>query len=232
MNSLILAFLLYLVCSVVGALGSEVTFSPGMQVTGTLASGGGLLGAPVDDDDTVEELSEELSGGADSMGPVLHERPVSGETKRKLKGNRRRNKHKGKITTTTFNPGHSSNTTAHSVSTTVDPCTSTHLGFCIHGYCKYMEDLKEPVCVCMKGFDGLRCGIQTLETGRGGDKSDSEVVQMVLVIIAVVLSVISCTAILLMTCAHYRTHKNFMAAYLGTGAEVEKLQKPIANVMV
>ena len=30
----------------------------------------------------------------------------------------------------------------------------------------------------------------------------------------------------------YRTHKNFMAAYLGSGAEAEKLQKPIANVMV
>ena len=53
----------------------------------------------------------------------------------------------------------------------------------------------------MRGFDGLRCGIQTLESRRESDKSGTEVVQMVLVIIAVVLSVISCTAILLMTCA-------------------------------
>ena len=60
-----------IVCSVVGALGSEVDFPPGLQATGTLASGGGLLGAPVDDDDALEELSDELSGGADSMGHVL-----------------------------------------------------------------------------------------------------------------------------------------------------------------
>lgn len=50
----------------------------------------------------------------------------------------------------------------------------------------------------MKGYDGERCGIQTLETGK---KNGPEVAQTVLVIIAVVLSVISCTAILLMTCA-------------------------------
>lgn len=56
----------------------------------------------------------------------------------------------------------------------------------------------------MKGFDGERCGIQTLETGRNEEEEEgnrAEVVQTVLVIIAVVLSVISCTAILLMTCA-------------------------------
>ncbi|CAL8250024.1 unnamed protein product [Boreogadus saida] len=244
MNSLNLAFLLYLVCSVVGALGSVVTFSPGLQAAGALTSGGGgVLGAPVDDDDISEELSDELSGGTDSVGHVpqqaLSERPA-GESRRR-KGNKRRNKHKGKRTTTPLRPGNSTHTnspytssytSAHSLSTTLDPCTSSHLGFCIHGNCKYMEDLKEPVCVCTRGYDGLRCGIQTLESGRESDKSGTEVVQMVLVIIAVVLSVISCIAILLMTCAHYRTHKNFMALYLGSGAEVEKLQKPIANVMV
>ncbi|XP_059921357.1 proheparin-binding EGF-like growth factor [Gadus macrocephalus] len=238
MNSLNLAFLLYLVCSVVGALGSVVTFSAGLPATGALTSGGGVLGAPGDDDETSEDLSDELSGGTDSVGHVplhaLSERPA-GESRRR-KGNKRRNKHKGKRTTTPSRPGNSTHpdsyTPAHSLSTTLDPCTSSHLGFCIHGYCKYMEDLREPVCVCTRGYDGLRCGIQTLESRRESDKSGTEVVQMVLVIIAVVLSVISCTAILLMTCAHYRTHKNFMAAYLGSGAEVEKLQKPIANVMV
>lgn len=55
---------------------------------------------------------------------------------------------------------------------------------------------------CMKGFDGERCGIQTLETVKtDSSHSNTELLQTVLVIIAVVLSVISCTAILLMTCA-------------------------------
>lgn len=54
----------------------------------------------------------------------------------------------------------------------------------------------------MKGYDGERCGIQTLEAINPTDRSNNaELVQTVLVIIAVVLSVISCTAILLMTCA-------------------------------
>ena len=55
----------------------------------------------------------------------------------------------------------------------------------------------------MKGYDGERCGIQTLGTikTQSDQFSNTELVQTVLVIIAVVLSVISCTAILLMTCA-------------------------------
>lgn len=54
----------------------------------------------------------------------------------------------------------------------------------------------------MKGYDGERCGIQTLTVKTQLDQSNNtELVQTVLVIIAVVLSVISCTAILLMTCA-------------------------------
>ena len=86
--------------------------------------------------------------------PALSERPA-GESRRR-KGNKRRNKHKGKRTTTPLRQGNgthtnspypSSYTPARSLSTTLDPCTSSHLGFCIHGYCKYMEDLREPVCV-------------------------------------------------------------------------------------
>lgn len=30
----------------------------------------------------------------------------------------------------------------------------------------------------------------------------------------------------------YRSHKNFLASYLGTEAEQEKLQKPISDVVV
>lgn len=55
----------------------------------------------------------------------------------------------------------------------------------------------------MKGYDGERCGIQTLEAVKNepAESNNAELVQTVLVVIAVVLSVISCTAILLMTCA-------------------------------
>uniref|UniRef100_A0A8C6UYW1 Amphiregulin n=1 Tax=Neogobius melanostomus TaxID=47308 RepID=A0A8C6UYW1_9GOBI len=117
-----------------------------------------------------------------------------------------------------------------------EPCTSSHLDFCIHGHCQYLEGLHEPVCTCMRGYVGLRCGIQTLETkGTSEDESsNTELIQTVLVIVAVVLSVLSCTAIILMTCAHYRSHKNFLASYLGSGGttkEQEKLQKTLVILL-
>lgn len=67
---------------------------------------------------------------------------------------RRRGKGKGRSkgkarTTTTLNPEHSFSTSGYTstLSTTRDPCTSSHLGYCIHGYCKHIEGLLEPVCM-------------------------------------------------------------------------------------
>lgn len=235
MNTLVLTCLLcFVVCSTIGTQGSEATFSSELAgVTGGPASGEGLQSLLSDDDEL--EVDGELSGG-DNENFSLYELHPSGDERRKKKGKgKKRNKHRSK-STTPFNPEHMLHTNGYTstLSTTEDPCTSTHLGYCIHGYCKHIEGLEEPVCICLKGYDGERCGIQTLEAVR--NKSDQgsniELVQTVLVIIAVVLSVISCTAILLMTCAHYRSHKNFMASYLGTGTELEKLQKPTGDVVV
>lgn len=61
-------------------------------------------------------------------------------------------------------------------------------------------------CRCMKGYDGERCGIQTLESFTPNEQHyNTELVQTVLVVIAVVLSVISCCAVLLMACAQWVT---------------------------
>lgn len=237
MNCLILTCLLCFVCSAVGAQKPEATNSSALTltaVTGGPASGDGLHSALTDEDEL--EGDEELSGG-DSENFSPHElHPSKDEKKKRKNKTKRKNKHKGK-STTPLNPEHTGHTSGHSStlsSSTQDPCTSTHLGYCIHGYCKHIEGLQEPVCICMKGYDGERCGIQTLETGKNKPdaSSSTELVQTVLVIIAVVLSVISCLAILLMTCAHYRSHKNFLASYLGTESEQDKLQKPVRDVVV
>ncbi|XP_039658021.1 proheparin-binding EGF-like growth factor [Perca fluviatilis] len=230
MNPLILTCLLCFVVS--GAQGSEATFSSELAgVTGGSASGEGLQSLLSDDDEL--EVDEEVSGTDNGNVSLIELHPSQDDKKkRKGKGNKR-NKHKS---TTPLNPEHTFFTNIHAstLSTTEDPCTSTHLGYCIHGYCKYIEGLQEPVCICMKGYDGERCGIQSLETMKTQPDqiNNTELVQTVLVIIAVVLSVISCTAILLMTCAHYRSHKNFLASYLGTGTEQEKLQKSMGEVVV
>ncbi|XP_040012040.1 proheparin-binding EGF-like growth factor [Xiphias gladius] len=235
MNPLSLTCLLCLViCCYLGAQGSEATgYSSELAgVTGGPASGEGLQSLLSDDD---ELEIDELSGG-DNENVSLHELHPSKDERKKRKGKgKRRSKHKSK-STTPFNPEHMvfTNEYMSTLSTTEDPCTSTHLGYCIHGYCKHIEGLQEPVCICMKGYDGERCGIQTLGTSKNqsSESHDTELVQTVLVIIAVVLSVISCTAILLMTCAHYRSHKNYLASYLGTGTEQEKLQKPVGDIVV
>ncbi|XP_044193906.1 amphiregulin [Thunnus albacares] len=235
MNPLILTCLLCLVvCCVLGAQGSEATFSSELNgVTGGPASGEGLQSSLSDDDEL--ETYEELSGGANEHVSIHDFHPGKDEKKKRKSKGKRKNRQKNK-STTVFNPEHTFFTSGYTstFSTTEDPCTSTHLGYCIHGYCKHIEGLQEPVCICMKGYDGERCGIQTLGTGKTkpDQSNNTELVQMVLVIIAVVLSVISCIAILLMTCAHYRSHKNFLASYLGTGAEQEKLQKPIGDLVV
>eukprot|EP00063_Salmo_salar_P053326 XP_014028161.1 PREDICTED: uncharacterized protein LOC106585936 isoform X2 [Salmo salar] len=99
--------------------------------------------------------------------------------------------------TSEFPAGHTHQTSGR---VTEDPCSSSHTGYCIHGLCKYMADLREPVCMCNKGYDGERCGILLLPTTNKEDNVRAEVVQTVLVVIAVVLSSFSCLAILLMAC--------------------------------
>ncbi|XP_070760962.1 amphiregulin [Enoplosus armatus] len=228
MNPLVLTCLLcFVVCSTLSAQGLEVTFSTELAgVTGGPASGEGLQSSLSNDDEV--ETDKELSGGDNESVSIQNEKKNKGRGKKR---NRQRSK-----STTPLNPEHTFFTNGYTstLSTTENPCTSTYLGYCIHGYCKYIEGLQEPVCICMKGYGGERCGIQTLETfkTRSDQSNNTELVQTILVVIAVVLSVISCTAILLMTCAHYRSHKNFLASYLGTGTEQEKLQKPIGDVVV
>ncbi|KAM7415853.1 hypothetical protein PAMA_018086 [Pampus argenteus] len=234
MNPLVLTCLLCYVCSILCTQGSEATFSSELNVvTGGPASGEGLQALLSDDDEL--EADEELSGGANENIHLYDFHPSKDERKKRKSKGKRKNRHKSK-STTAFNPEHTFFTSGYtsSFSTTEDPCTSTYLDYCIHGYCKKIDGIQEPVCICMKGYDGERCGIQTLETSK--NKTDqhiiSEPAQVVLVIIALVLSFISCIGILLISCAHYRSHKNCLTSHLGTGAEQEKLQKPMGDLVV
>lgn len=83
-----------------------------------------------------------LSSAPPGVHPIREER-----RKRRGKG---KGKHKGKGRTTTPQTSeHSFSTSGYTstLSTTRDPCTSSHLGYCIHGYCKHIESLPEPVCM-------------------------------------------------------------------------------------
>ncbi|CAJ1069241.1 proheparin-binding EGF-like growth factor [Xyrichtys novacula] len=240
MNTLVLTCLLcFVVYRALGAQGSEATLTTALTgVTGGTASGEGLPSSMNYEDEL--EIDGELSGG-DNENFSSYDLHPGKDDKRKRRGKGKKKNRLRSKGTTPFNPEHTFFTNGHASthfsthssthSTTEDPCTTTHLGYCIHGHCKHIEGLQEPVCICIKGYDGERCGIQTLGS-KVTTQDNTELVQTVLVIIAVVLSVISCLAILLMTCAHYRSHKNFLASYLGTGSEQEKLQKPMADAVV
>uniref|UniRef100_A0A3Q2XJP1 Proheparin-binding EGF-like growth factor n=1 Tax=Hippocampus comes TaxID=109280 RepID=A0A3Q2XJP1_HIPCM len=220
--------------SVLAAQGSEASSSGELgSVTVGLASGEGLrvLQGDVEDDVDFEELAS-----------TFLYIPVKKNDRKKKKGKgKKKNKQKSKGTTA-FNPEHPFSTQGHTsaVEPTEDPCTSTHLDYCIHGYCQRMEGLREPVCICMKGYHGERCGIQVLgNTGPQSERTvDIEWVQMALVITAIVLSLISCTHFLYKQNEKkkklqvYRSHKNFLASYLGSWSEQQKLQKPVSDVVV
>ncbi|XP_010865820.1 proheparin-binding EGF-like growth factor [Esox lucius] len=246
MNAIILSSLLCLVFSAAGVQGSVATLSAELShVTGASASGEreGPLSTFGDEDEEDVGQNEDLSGGSptDSQSQLPPKDQKEKGRRRKGKGGKDKRRTKAK-STTAFNPEYTSGYTSpgllsettsgrtQAIQTsdpvTEDPCSSSHQGYCIHGNCKYMADLREPVCICNKGYDGERCGILLLQTKlKNNNSSGAERGQTVLVVIAVVLSIISCLAILLMTCSHYRTHKNFLAAYLGSGSEKEHLQK-------
>ncbi|KAK5870892.1 hypothetical protein PBY51_003800 [Eleginops maclovinus] len=238
MNPLVVTCLFCFVSGAFGAQGSEATFSGELAgATGGPASGEGLQSSLGDDDEL--EVDEDVLGGVTEnvnlpFSPASDSHPSKDEKKKRKGKGKKNNKHRSK-STTPLNPEHTLFTDGHTSThtTTEDPCTTSHRSYCIYGDCKYIEGLQQPVCICMKGYDGGRCEVQTLGTIKTKDDqiNNTELVQTVLVIIAVVLSVISCTAILLMTCAHYRSHKNFLASYLGTGTEQENLQKPIRDVV-
>ncbi|XP_062874434.1 proheparin-binding EGF-like growth factor [Trichomycterus rosablanca] len=230
MNLFLVSSILCLACSLLISLATSLTHASSLgHVTVMSASGEELQSAAGEESET--------EGGASG---VFTEAPqIRGRGGRKKHGGRKRNKLqivRQRISTpaqnlthspahnpthsSTHNRGHNHNHSAHP-----DPCSTSHREYCIHGYCTYLQDLKEPVCVCMRGYDGVRCGIQLLQTGSGGrDQNSTDTLQISLITISIVLSIISCSALLIIICVHYRAQQSVSAAFLGATEETKKLQ--------
>ncbi|TWW60314.1 proheparin-binding EGF-like growth factor [Takifugu flavidus] len=236
MNLFILTCLLcFVVCSTHSSQGSDDSADgagDGGDPVSPAPSDG--LQSSLDDDDNLD-IDVEPSGGQAGHGTV-HGSPdtdVHPKGGKKKKGKGKKKSRSMRRSTTPLNPEHALLTSGYTSTliTTEDPCISTHEHYCVHGNCKSIDGLLEPVCTCWKDYDGERCEIHSLGS-KTEESGSTKLAQTVLVIIAVVLSVISCLAILLMTCAHYRSHRNFLASYLGTATEQEKLQKHAGDVVV
>ncbi|XP_053466659.1 proheparin-binding EGF-like growth factor [Ictalurus furcatus] len=227
MNLILLSSLLCLACSVLISLASPATHASEMShMTVMSASGEGLQSA------LGEEPESEDGPSGLFTGPPLGK----GRGGRKKHGGKKRNKAQVSVRqrnstpaqNLSYSPSHStSHSSSHSTnhSSAPDPCSTSHREYCIHGYCTYLQDLKEPICVCMKGYDGMRCGIQLLQTGSmGRDDHHDDTLHITLITITVVLSIISCSALLLIIYVHYRAQHSFQAALLSAADEGDKLQ--------
>ncbi|XP_065107298.1 uncharacterized protein areg [Paramisgurnus dabryanus] len=192
------------------------------HVTVMSASGEGLQSA-VGEDLEPEDDQDPSGMFNDPTSLRVHQVNKEEETTQKRSGRKKNKGRRKNKNSTPFQPNHTSTHKIHS--TTADPCLTSHLDYCIHGHCTYLHDLREPVCICKRGYDGERCGIQLLHTSGVPDDSGSQTTHTALIIMAVVLSIISCLAILLIICVHYRTNHRFQAAFLSSADERQNLEK-------
>ncbi|XP_024064476.1 amphiregulin [Terrapene carolina triunguis] len=82
------------------------------------------------------------------------------------------------------------------------PCEGEYKNFCIHGECKYLEDLKEVTCKCHQDYFGERCGEQFMKTQKRNDIGNYSTT--ILVVVAVLLSSISFIAIVIIVIVQVR----------------------------
>ncbi|XP_005284049.2 amphiregulin [Chrysemys picta bellii] len=82
------------------------------------------------------------------------------------------------------------------------PCEGEYKNFCIHGECKYLEDLKEVTCKCHQDYFGERCGEQFMKTHKRNDIGNYSTT--ILVVVAVLLSSISFIAIVVIVIVQVR----------------------------
>ncbi|XP_062398492.1 proheparin-binding EGF-like growth factor [Sardina pilchardus] len=229
MKSLIFSCLLCLaLCTVVGSVGSAVSFSAHDSLLGA----SGDLQTSSEYDDLEKERLEEVEM---SMTKVqqLSKLGETGDAGSGRGRNRRKGKDKKKnrkAASQAHTPGQRQYTHSSSHTTVEDVCLTTHRDFCIHGQCKFMEDLREPLCICQVGYEGKRCAVQLMKTEhREVDADDEAYAHTALLVIAVMLSVISCSALLLTICVHYKTQRRFQAAFFNPSNEKEN---PLKNDMM
>ncbi|GCC23569.1 heparin-binding EGF-like growth factor a [Chiloscyllium punctatum] len=81
-----------------------------------------------------------------------------------------------------------------------NPCYRKYKDYCIHGECQYLKHIKEVSCRCFSGYEGVRCGTFILAVEHPKDPNDNSTT---LAIVAVVLSSLSLTVILILLVLGY-----------------------------
>ncbi|XP_028824621.1 proheparin-binding EGF-like growth factor isoform X2 [Denticeps clupeoides] len=219
MNTLLISCLLCLVCSA----GCFSTHDPPTGVSGDLQISSEYEEAErrqaAAEVTLVQHLPRSGGGGGGGGG---------GGKVRRRERDRKKNK---KGLNTTHTPTQRHHTHSHTTAEE-DLCTTTYKDYCVHGHCQFIPDLPEPSCVCQRGYEGKRCAVQLMKTEQKEEHlTDADSTHIALLVVAVVLSVISCSALLLTICVHYKTQRRFQSAFLGSSSEKENLQKSDAIVV-
>ncbi|XP_067899648.1 proheparin-binding EGF-like growth factor isoform X2 [Heterodontus francisci] len=162
---------------------SEVTRSHGRGEKDILT----ILGEVIEGEPTVQTVERPPSDRAPEIPQVAFYKSAENSTatevgKGKGKGKRgrknRRGKGKGKK----------------------NPCYRKYKDFCIHGECRYLKHIKEVACRCFSGYEGVRCSSFILAVEHPKDPNDNTTT---LAIVAVVLSSLSLTVILVLLVRGY-----------------------------
>uniref|UniRef100_A0A8C6QG91 Amphiregulin n=1 Tax=Nannospalax galili TaxID=1026970 RepID=A0A8C6QG91_NANGA len=108
-----------------------------------------------------------------------------------------------------------------------NPCNAEFKNFCIHGECKYIENLEVVTCKCHHDYFGERCGEKSMKTHT---MDDSDLSKIALAVITVFVSAVSLTAIGIVITVVLR--KRYLKEYEGEAEERRKLRQENGNVHV
>ncbi|XP_078267207.1 proheparin-binding EGF-like growth factor [Rhinoraja longicauda] len=81
-----------------------------------------------------------------------------------------------------------------------NPCYRKYKDYCFHGECRYLHHINEVACRCFPGYDGIRCHSYILAVEHPKDPNENTTT---LAIVAVVLSSLSLTVILVLLVLGY-----------------------------
>lgn len=101
-----------------------------------------------------------------------------------------------------------------------NPCDAEFQNFCIHGECKYIENLEAVTCKCHHDYFGERCGEKSMKTHSMVDRDFSKVA---LAAIAAFVSATSFTAVAVVITVQLR--KRYFREFEEEAEEQKKLQQ-------
>ncbi|KAM9538781.1 proheparin-binding EGF-like growth factor [Salvelinus alpinus] len=79
-------------------------------------------------------------------------------------------------------------------------CQRKYKDYCIHGVCQYLRELREPSCICLLGYSGMRCHIFSLlmtKEAKGYNRT------VAVTVVAVVLSFLFLTVMTIVMAIRY-----------------------------